>query len=329
MNDDFCDCPDGSDEPGTAACAYLSHLSPHTLADVPAPTPRNTSLSLPGFYCKNKGHRPSYIPFDSVNDGVCDYSGCCDGSDEWAHPGQVKCSDRCAEIGAAWRQQDEQRQRSLSAAAKQRAQLVAEAGRLRKEVEDRLESLLSVVEADRVKIGAFQKAVADAERAERGRIVKKPKTGGKVAMLVQLARGRIEELREMLISVKMQRDERAERIQQLEGILSTFKQEYNPNFNDEGVKRAVRGWEDYAAQGHPELGGDDDADELSREDGASGVINWDEFEASESDVDVCGSILWLWIELKLTHQYTNSRNICPRQRVHGWTKNYGHYVSCW
>jgi protein kinase C substrate 80K-H len=38
VNDDYCDCPDGSDEPGTAACSHL-----------------NDTLVLPGYYCKNKG----------------------------------------------------------------------------------------------------------------------------------------------------------------------------------------------------------------------------------------------------------------------------------
>jgi protein kinase C substrate 80K-H len=40
INDDYCDCPDGSDEPGTSACSHLN----------------DTSLAIPGFYCKNKGH---------------------------------------------------------------------------------------------------------------------------------------------------------------------------------------------------------------------------------------------------------------------------------
>lgn len=68
------------------------------------------------------------MPFLSVNDGVCDYDLCCDGSDEWAHVGGVKCEDRCKEIGKVWRKNDEQRKKSLGAAGKKRKELVAEAG---------------------------------------------------------------------------------------------------------------------------------------------------------------------------------------------------------
>lgn len=70
LNDDFCDCPDGTDEPGTSAC----------------PSGK--------FYCRNAGHAPISIFSSRVNDGVCD---CCDGSDEY--DGQTKCRNTCWEAG--------------------------------------------------------------------------------------------------------------------------------------------------------------------------------------------------------------------------------------
>ena len=289
LNDDFCDCPDGSDEPGTSACAHLSPLSPVFLGSTPTDD-IDTTIALPGFYCKNKGHQPSYVPFTVVNDGVCDYDICCDGSDEWARVGGVRCEDRCKEIGKEWRKQDEQRQKSLSSAAKKRKEIVAEADKLRKEVEARTQSLNTEIEGEEMKLKGLEADLAEAERQERTKVVKSPKGLSKIGLLAQLAKDRIEELRESLVEVRSQRDMGKARIAELEGILSTFKEEYNPNFNDEGVKRAVRSWEDYAARDKGTIGDDAhdrDLDEIAKPDGETGAINWSEWEEpEESDVDV-------------------------------------------
>lgn len=77
LNDDYCDCEDGSDEPGTSACSLVN--------------------SNGVFYCKNEGFDENKLPSSMVNDGICDYSYCCDGSDEYN--GLIECPDRCSTIG--------------------------------------------------------------------------------------------------------------------------------------------------------------------------------------------------------------------------------------
>ncbi|RMY85601.1 hypothetical protein D0864_07267 [Hortaea werneckii] len=310
VNDDYCDCPDGSDEPGTAACAHISPLSPHTPPDNAGNAAANTTAALPGFYCKNKGHLPSYVPFTAVNDGICDYELCCDGSEEWG--GITTCPNKCDEIGKEWREIDEARQKSLGNAGKKRKELVTEAGKLRKQVEDRVATLGTEVEAGEVKVKQLEVELAEVERKEKGKMVKggSGKTGGKMGQLVGLAKQRADELKNALVRVRGERDSSRSRLQELEGILSTFKEEYNPNFNDEGVKRAVRAWEDYAARdkgAEPDAAHDRDLDAMTKSDEENG-IDWASFEEGDGDdeTDVLYSFenylppsLRAWLDQKL------------------------------
>lgn len=71
INDDYCDCKDGSDEPGTSACT-------------------NGRL-----FCRNKGYVSKYVSSMFVDDGVCD---CCDGTDE-----RTGCPNTCVEEGSVLR----------------------------------------------------------------------------------------------------------------------------------------------------------------------------------------------------------------------------------
>lgn len=295
VNDDFCDCPDGSDEPGTSACSYLSPLSPPQYHPGPETYAEDLNLTpaLPGFYCKNKGHQPSYLRFESVNDGRCDYDVCCDGSDEYAGVGGISCPDKCKEIGKEYRKNEEVRQKALQGALKRRKELITEATRLRKEVELKATDLETRIQANEIKVKDAQDALTDVERREKMRVVRgdaASKSSGKLGMLIQLSKSRVDELRNSLSRTRSQRDALLDRIVELEELLTNLQNEYNPNFNDEGVKVAVRKWEDYAARDtddHWSEAEDRDLDAILAPDSDSTGVNWAEFEDSESvDPDV-------------------------------------------
>ena len=95
MNDDYCDCTDGSDEPGTAACPN-GH-----------------------FYCTNKGFKGQLMASSRVDDGICD---CCDGSDE--RKGQ--CGNTCMELGAQMAEAARQIRKEQAIGFQQRLAYVAD-----------------------------------------------------------------------------------------------------------------------------------------------------------------------------------------------------------
>ncbi|KAI1431034.1 glucosidase II beta subunit-like protein-domain-containing protein [Xylaria sp. CBS 124048] len=288
VNDNTCDCPDGSDEPGTAACAILDPLSPSQPLPASLSGSTNTTNALPGFWCENKGHVGSYVPFMYVNDGVCDYDICCDGSEEYGHAGGVKCENKCAEIGKEWRRIEKLRQDNLERANKRRRTMVKESKELRRQVEARVVKLEAEIRDLEQKEAELKTKFEEIERSERGKVVKN-EGPGKIGVLAGLAKGRVAELREALADVEGDRKQLLERVAELEGILSTFKEEYNPNFNDEGVKKAVRAWEDYAAKKAEKTEELDESSiaEIMKEDSETSGINWNEFQEDEvSDTDI-------------------------------------------
>ena len=134
INDDYCDCDDGSDEPGTSACDEGR------------------------FYCANAGHIPKYIRSSFVNDGVCD---CCDGSDEVE--GKTHCPNVCAQVNKEYRKETAQAEKKYQAGAKIRARYVASAAQDREFHQKNLARLYAELpDAERTE-AQLKQALEDAE----------------------------------------------------------------------------------------------------------------------------------------------------------------------
>ncbi|XP_069783296.1 glucosidase 2 subunit beta isoform X1 [Narcine bancroftii] len=112
VNDDYCDCKDGSDEPGTAACPNGN------------------------FHCTNAGHRPRYIPSSRVNDGICD---CCDTMDEY-NSGAL-CINTCKEQGRKEKETLQKMAEIAKEGFKLKQQLIEEAKKSREEKQQKLAEL--------------------------------------------------------------------------------------------------------------------------------------------------------------------------------------------
>ncbi|VBB26461.1 unnamed protein product [Acanthocheilonema viteae] len=112
VNDDYCDCPDGSDEPGTSACPNAK------------------------FHCLNRGFKAEDLPSNRVNDQICD---CCDGSDEW--DSAVDCPDICNELGMKYREEVRQKTELVKQGFVKRMELAAAGQQLKTEKSEQLKTL--------------------------------------------------------------------------------------------------------------------------------------------------------------------------------------------
>ncbi|WIA37222.1 hypothetical protein OEZ86_014172 [Tetradesmus obliquus] len=138
VNDNFCDCPDSSDEPGTSAC------------------PNGV------FYCRNKGHEPRLLATSFVDDGVCD---CCDGTDELSG-----CKNTCIEKNSAKRDALRAKIDEYKASLEKKGQYAASAAGVREHIKQRHANVDGDIAATEQEL---QKLTADKKRLEEETEVKR------------------------------------------------------------------------------------------------------------------------------------------------------------
>ncbi|PVV02539.1 hypothetical protein BB560_003004 [Smittium megazygosporum] len=210
VNDDYCDCEDGSDEPGTAACANGK------------------------FYCKNVGFKPAYIDSAKVNDGICDEE-CCDGSDEWETG--VKCENICEKLGEESRKLEIERNANRLKGGLIKEFLKIKAQKIfagyAKDLEEiraeraKLEPELNELEAKVEKLKLQEQEIKDKHQLRSGKQKKAEDNALKAAI----------SLRRLYLQLKSNYEIRLATIIKL---LKEVESNHNPEFDDPAVKEALK-----------------------------------------------------------------------------------------
>jgi protein kinase C substrate 80K-H len=152
INDEYCDCADGMDEPGTSACANGR------------------------FHCRNRGGEPKDLPSSRVNDGVCD---CCDGSDEVGRVGGVRCEKTCAAAGRKRRAELLERLKLAKGGVAKRRAAIAAAPAARAKWSAEVARLQNERDAKKIAADASEKLKDDAD--ERAKALEKVEEEEKAA----------------------------------------------------------------------------------------------------------------------------------------------------
>eukprot|EP01060_Flectonema_neradi_P006277 TRINITY_DN14204_c0_g1_i1.p1 TRINITY_DN14204_c0_g1~~TRINITY_DN14204_c0_g1_i1.p1 ORF type:complete len:629 (+),score=151.16 TRINITY_DN14204_c0_g1_i1:88-1974(+) len=151
VNDDYCDCTDGSDEPRTSACAGLEE--------------RLT------YWCENEGHKGKMVSQSQINDGICD---CCDGSDEFATT--AGCVNNCIEVATVYAKEEARLKAIRDEGLARKAELVAEAKRLIAEKQGQKQQWTeekAILESDLANAAVIKSTQEAIEQSERDEIKRK------------------------------------------------------------------------------------------------------------------------------------------------------------
>jgi len=218
VNDDFCDCPDGTDEPGTSACLNST------------------------FYCVNQGHIGASIPSSRVNDGLCEVE-CCDGSDE----ASGVCPNRCKEIGEEYNKRVALENKTRKTGAKIRSTYIAYAQKEKTKLEKELASLDLQIAAQENIVAKLRDIKDHSESLSLADM--EVKRQSPVYQSLQIHKNALKSYRRLYTQMK-------ERDRTLSEIMNSLREGYNPNYQDMAVLEAVRGWE--AIEGLPHIGTDEE-----------------------------------------------------------------------
>ncbi|XP_057299913.1 glucosidase 2 subunit beta-like isoform X2 [Hydractinia symbiolongicarpus] len=138
VNDDYCDCHDGTDEPGTSACPEGK------------------------FFCANIGFQPLYLQSSRVNDGICD---CCDGSDEY--DSSVACFNECQKHGAEAREKQKEALAEANAGFEIKLDYIKTGKEKMVEKQTKLDTINGLLEERREKLEELRTVKEAAEAPEK------------------------------------------------------------------------------------------------------------------------------------------------------------------
>jgi protein kinase C substrate 80K-H len=209
INDNYCDCPDGSDEPGTNACPY------------------DTSRK---FYCHNEGHIPGHLENFKLNDGVCDYEICCDGSDEYL---TGRCENKCSEIHQQYVTYVQTTNEEMDISLSEKKKFLSIAQEKRANAENRVEALKKELESSLRSKDKEIESQSQEDTPDQLVYLKLSPYLQELQTSIQLERSKLEDY--------------SKNIAFLESVLSSLIKNYNPNFNDLAVKDTVNKFRDYVS----------------------------------------------------------------------------------